>query len=316
MSAINKYSNNSTLGLDKLSWRHLKEILKNSACLDNVLNIANTCIDLGHWSSHFKVSMSIIIPKPNKTLYDTSKTFRPIVLLNMLSKLIKKFVSKRLQFQALSNNMIYLCQLGGLKQQSMTDASTFLMYLICLGQIKNHLTSTLAFDIAQFIPSFNNQMLPLIMNKAGFDPRISCFFSNYLIERKTKYFWNNFSSLFFDVNVGVEQGSALSPIPSTLYLLLVFHIFEKRLKNLEIPVYFISFVNDGLLISQNKSFEILNTNLFCSYHVIFLLLDCFGLVTEQGKAEVFHFSRAQEAFNPFSLDISILGEPVLCSKEI
>jgi len=46
--AINKYSNNSTPRLDRLSWRYLKEILKNSVCLDNILNIANACIDLEH----------------------------------------------------------------------------------------------------------------------------------------------------------------------------------------------------------------------------------------------------------------------------
>jgi len=76
----------------------------------------------------------------------------------------------------------------------------------------------LAFDIAQFFPFLNHQILPLILDKVGFNPKISDFFSNYLVGRKTKYFWNDFSSLFFDVNVGVSQGSALSPILSALYL--------------------------------------------------------------------------------------------------
>ena len=187
MSAINKYSNNSTLGLDKLSWRHLKEILKNSACLDNVLNITNAYIDLGHWPLHFKVSTSIIISKSNKTSYNIPKIFWPIVLLNILDKLIEKVVSKRLQFQVLSNNMIHPFQLEGLKQQSTTNAGTYLMYFMCSGWIKNYSTSTLAFNIAQFFPSFNHQILPFIMDKVGFDPRISYFFSNYLVERKTKY---------------------------------------------------------------------------------------------------------------------------------
>jgi len=116
MSAVNKYSNDFTPGLNRVSWKYLKEILKNSVCLDNVLNITNAYIDLGHWPLHFKVSMFIIIPKPNKILYDTLKIFRFIVLLNMLGKLIEKIISKRLQFQALSNNTIYSCQLEGLKQ--------------------------------------------------------------------------------------------------------------------------------------------------------------------------------------------------------
>ena len=53
--------------------------------------------------------MSIIIPKPNKALYDTPKMFRPIVLLNTLGKLIEKVIRERLQLQALSKNVIYPC---------------------------------------------------------------------------------------------------------------------------------------------------------------------------------------------------------------
>jgi len=51
----------------------------------------------------------------------------------MLGKLIKKVIRERLQFQVISNNFIYLNQLGRLKQQSTTDAGTFLTHLIHSG---------------------------------------------------------------------------------------------------------------------------------------------------------------------------------------
>jgi len=105
----------------------------------------------------------------------------------------------------------------------------------------------LAFDITQIFPSLNHQLLPLILNKAGFDPKIFFFLSNYLIGRKTHYLWNNFVSSFFNVDVDVEQGSALSPILSALYILLIFYIFEKISKNIKIPVSFFFFVNNRLL---------------------------------------------------------------------
>jgi len=53
----------------------------------------------------------------------------------------------------------------------------------------------------------------------------------------------------FNVNVGVGQGSTLSPILSALYLLPFIYILEKCLKNLKIPISVISFVNDDLFIS-------------------------------------------------------------------
>ena len=73
--AINKYSSFSTLGLDYVSWNHLKEVLNNAKYCSNIANIANACINLSYWPTHFKKSLSIILPKPNKPLYDILKAF-------------------------------------------------------------------------------------------------------------------------------------------------------------------------------------------------------------------------------------------------
>ena len=101
-------NNSSTLGPDKLSWSHLISILKDNICIANVIKIANACIDLGHWPSHFRRSFIVIIPKPNKSSYDSPKSFRPIVLLNTLGKLIEKIIGERIQFHVITNNFIYL----------------------------------------------------------------------------------------------------------------------------------------------------------------------------------------------------------------
>ena len=68
----------------------------------------------------------------------------------------------------------------------------------------------------QFFPLLNHCLLTLIMKKAGFNNHIILFFSNYLVDRKTNYFWNNLISPIFNVNVEVGQGSALSSILSAL----------------------------------------------------------------------------------------------------
>ena len=119
----------------------------------------------------------------------------------------------------------------------------------------------------------------------------------------------------FDVNVGVSQGSALSPILSSLYLFPFLYILENRLKNLRIPVSILSFVNDGLIVAQNKFFNISNSHLFCSYNVLTKLLNSFGLVIEHSKTEIFHFSRSQGVFNPPPLNLSPIGGPILRSKD-
>lgn len=176
--------------------------------------------------------------------------------------------------------------------------------------------STLAFNIAQFFLSLNHQILTLILVKTGFDIRVVKFFSNYLIGRKTNYFWNNFTSLIFDVNIRVGQGSALSPILLVLYLSPFLYIIENCLKNLKIPISIISFVDDGLFILQSKSIQTSNSHLFCNYNVMTNLLVKFGLIVEHSKTEVFHFNRSQGSFNLPPLNLSPIEGTVLHSKDM
>ena len=129
-SAIVKCNILSTSGTNKLAWRHLKYILKNKLCLKNIINIANVCIEIGYWPFHFKTLTTIIISKLNKALYDSFKAFRPIVLLNILEKLIEKVISDKLQFHTISNNFIYQSQLGDLKLALVILSSNPLLILV------------------------------------------------------------------------------------------------------------------------------------------------------------------------------------------
>jgi len=131
--AISKCNNLLSPGPDKLTWRHLKAILKQDNYLVNVINIANLCINLGYWLNYFKCLSTVIIPKPNKMAYDQPKSFCPIVLLNTLGKLIEKVVAERLQFIVANNDFIHLSQLGGLKFKSTTDAGVTLTYIVRSG---------------------------------------------------------------------------------------------------------------------------------------------------------------------------------------
>ena len=256
------------------------------------------CIHLEHWPNYFKWSSTVIIPKPNKTAYDYSKFFRPIVLLNTLGKLIEKVIAERLQFHVIRNNFIHPSQLEGLKFKSTINAGVALTHIIWSEWVKNKTTSTLAFNIAQFFLSLNHCLLTLILEKAGLNPKVISFFADYLVRRKTNYMWNDLSSSMYEVNVRVGQGSTLSPILSALYLSPLLYILENHLKILNIPILLISFIDDGLIIAQNKPVNTSNSHLFCSYNVLSNLLVKFGLMIEHAKTEAFHFNRFYGTFNP------------------
>ena len=89
--ALKACFNVSAPGPDYITWQYLKVILANNTCAVDILSLANACLLLHHWPRHFKESVSVIIPKP---AYDTPKAFRPIILLNMLGKLIEKMFAR------------------------------------------------------------------------------------------------------------------------------------------------------------------------------------------------------------------------------
>ena len=112
---IKKCNNLSVLGPDKLMWSHIKSIIRKNDCICKFIDIANACIELGHWPSYFKTSTTVVISKPNKATFDSPKLYQPIFLLSTIEKLFKKMIGEHLQFHMISNSFIYPSQLGGLK---------------------------------------------------------------------------------------------------------------------------------------------------------------------------------------------------------
>ena len=86
-NTINKCKNLSTPIPNRILWKYLKAVVKNTEYLNNIVNIGNIhvlCINPVYWLLHFKLSSLVIIPKPKKAFYDSSKIFCSIILLNML----------------------------------------------------------------------------------------------------------------------------------------------------------------------------------------------------------------------------------------
>ena len=99
------------------------------------------------------------------------------------------------------------------------------------------------FDIAQFFPSLNHAMLLAILPKQGFSSFVGRFFASYLVDRFTSYLWGSFRSGPRQADVGVGQGSALSPILSALYIAPVMKLYHMPAVALKTSL--LSYVDDG-----------------------------------------------------------------------
>ncbi|KAJ2923473.1 hypothetical protein H1R20_g13621, partial [Candolleomyces eurysporus] len=293
--ALEACSARSAPGPDHITWRHLKQILALPECGDIIIALANGCMESGHWPRHFKESTSVIIPKPNKPSYSAPKAFRPIVLLNTLGKLIEKMISNRFQHDMIKYDLVDPNQMGGVRQRSTEDAGLFLTHLVRSGWAQKLQTSVVAFDVAQFFPSINHQFLLAVLEKLGFNRRVVAFFRSYLVDRFTTYAWNRDTSDPRRADVGVGQGSALSPVLSALVIAPVMKLFRKRSAGLGCTL--ISYVDDGDIIVQSSEIDTNCVMLRHAYSIVFELFTKTGLALEHDKTELFHFTRARTGFD-------------------
>ena len=93
--------------------------------------------------------------------------------------------------------------------------------------------------------------------------------------------------------------------------------FKKRIKNLKenIPIDILSFVDNSLLISQEKSYSLSFSFLLCSYNIMSKILLDTGLIIEHSKTKLFYFTRAWHPLNP-SINLSSIGSPIISPKPI
>jgi Reverse transcriptase (RNA-dependent DNA polymerase) len=85
-------------------------------------------------------------------------------------------------------------QFGGVTQRSTEDAGVYLTHLVRAGWAEGLQTCIVAFDIAQFFPSINHEVLLRVIDRSGFPLCVGRFFCSYLVGRRTTYKWNAFMS--------------------------------------------------------------------------------------------------------------------------
>ena len=94
--ALSPTMNSSAPRPDHVTWRHIKLAL----CIPDtdiaLVSLFNKICQTGTWLSHFKDSVSVIIPKLNKPDYTIPKAYHPIALLNTLGKLLTEVLANRL----------------------------------------------------------------------------------------------------------------------------------------------------------------------------------------------------------------------------
>ncbi|KAF8628617.1 hypothetical protein AX14_011226 [Amanita brunnescens Koide BX004] len=245
-------SNTSAPGPDSLTWHHLKELSGHEEFLISLITLFNNICRFGLWPSWLSESISVIIPKPKKSDYTIPKAYRPIALLNTVSKLLMKVIAHRLQHNAAAFALLHEGQCGGVQKHATIDAGLVLLDFINTSRERGWHASVCAIDIAQFFPSISHHAAGCILSKLGFSDILVTLIGSYFTGRTTVYRWDSATSVPYDFNLGTPQGDCLSPILSALFLsVAIKHVFPPSSPTRSTRCLF--FVDDGALYTASPS---------------------------------------------------------------
>ena len=288
LDALRPTTNSSAPGPDHVTWRHIKLALSFPETDAALLRISNTVCESGTWPMHFKNSISMIIPKPNKPDYSIPKAYHPITLLNTLGKLLTKILANRLQHDAAEHGLLHRDQFGGIQKHSTINAGLSLMDFISKHRERGWHTSVCAVDVVQFFPSLSHEVMTRILERLGFPQAFVTLIKSYFSNRVTSYKWDSAQSKDYNFSLGTPQGDCLSPILSALYIsVTIRRIFPETMPPASTRCLF--FVDDGALITASPSLQT-NVDVLCLYLLLLLqALSDIGLQVEASKTKLIHF---------------------------
>lgn len=173
--------------------------------------------DLGWIPQDWKQARTVVIPKPGKPDYTAPSAYRPIALLNTLSKLYEKLLTKHLSEQVERQQLLHDGHYRGRPNKSGHEALTHLVSWIKREWSRGNVVGALFADVKSAFPSVHHPRLLNILEKKGFHSQTVNLLHNFLHARRTTLAFDGFESKAFELTHGLPQGSPLSPLLYLLY---------------------------------------------------------------------------------------------------
>ena len=152
--ALKNTPSNKAPGEDGITGKVLKMAWKNRLFKTRLFKPLKFCVKLKYYPKMWKEAIIMVIPKPNKPDYNISRTYRPISLLKITSKILEKIVQIRMT--ALTNNLLPPEQFGGRHGYSAADAILDIIQKI---ETTKNITLAILIDIQDAFDNVNRNIL-------------------------------------------------------------------------------------------------------------------------------------------------------------
>src|SRR5215469_16766783 len=258
-NAIFESSIKKAPGPDEISFLIVQKAYQN---LESRFNrLYRILIRKGYHPRCWKTAKGVILKKSShdkKRDYTMPKSYRVVSLLNCLGKVSEKILAKRLAelSELPDSDLLYYDQMGSRPKKSALDSVLSLVHDVQMAQHQKMKTSTIFLDVKGAFDHVAVHQLLRICNKLGLPRSLIRWIYSFMSNRKIKLAFNRESSKLMPINIGIPQGSPISPILFAIYVRYLYDFSnagDKR-STLEAARY-LSYVDDNSITISSDSYE-------------------------------------------------------------
>jgi ribonuclease HI len=179
--------------------------------------VLQASLDIGEFPDLGRESITVVLRKPGRATYAESKSYRPIALLNTLSKVMSAAVANMLSYVAERYHLLPKNHFGGRPGRTTTDALQYLVTKIKDAWSRKRMVGVLFLDIEGAFPNANPEKLVHNLKMRRVPEKIVNYVESMLVGRKTKLRFDDYQSDYFTLTNGIGQGCPLSMILYIFY---------------------------------------------------------------------------------------------------
>jgi ribonuclease HI len=224
-----------------------------SKCADTLVNrllpIYRAMTENAIYYEPWKLSMTVVLRKPGKPLYDMPKSYRPIALLNTMCKVLTAIMAELMTFYTEKHQLLPPKHFGGRPGRTTTDAVHLLVHKIKDSWRKRQVTAVLFLNIKGAFPNAVNNRLLHNMRKRGLPGPLIDFAGVMLENQNTALQFNDHMSQVIPLDNGIGQGDPLSMALYQYYNADILEIPNSPQEAAEV------YVDDAILTAMAKTFK-------------------------------------------------------------
>lgn len=268
-----------------------------------LLDVMNDCLRKGYFPEQWKIARLVLIPKPGKTDYQEASSYRPLCLLNAISKLLELLIANRLENHLHSRNVISTNQFGFRKGLSTTDAIQKVVDIADAekgkGKARAHCALT-TLDVRNAFNSIPWEHIVKSLEAVDTPEYVLNIICSYLTDR-----WIEINGKRYQITRGVPQGSILGP--------KLWVISYNSLLSMPVPrgITLIGFADDLGIVSTDKSIVRLSNITNQTIELVMEWMTERKMEIAAEKTEAVILSGRKELETPMTFEI---GEAIITPK--